>query len=102
VLNNNIKPQKPTNQTKKKKRNPGNKKLLRSNKNTTESHSNGLEQVEDRISGLKEKIDKMELTDEYIEKRLKNYAGICKNSVSPSKDQTYKSWASKKWFKPKA
>jgi hypothetical protein len=39
-------------------------------KNTVESHSSRLEQVEDRISGLKDKIYIKEKTEEYLEKRL--------------------------------
>jgi hypothetical protein len=37
--------------------NPGNKKFLNQIKNTVESYSNILEQVEGRISGLEDKTD---------------------------------------------
>jgi hypothetical protein len=36
-------------------RNPGNKKFLKSNKSTVESHSSRLEPAKNRISGLKDK-----------------------------------------------
>jgi hypothetical protein len=42
-------------------------------KNTVESHSWRLEQVEDRISGHEDKIDIYEKTEEYPGKRLKSY-----------------------------
>jgi hypothetical protein len=42
--------------TRKKKRNPGNNKLLKSNKNLTERHSSRMEQAEGRISRFKHKI----------------------------------------------
>jgi DNA mismatch repair ATPase MutS len=42
-------------------RNPGNEKVsLNQTKNTVESHSSRLEQVEYRISGLEDKIDMKE------------------------------------------
>jgi hypothetical protein len=52
--------------------------------------------VEDRVSGLEDKINIKEKTEEYIEKDWRVVKGMCKNSVTPSKDQTYESWASKK------
>jgi hypothetical protein len=46
-------------------RNPRNKSHR---KNTVEGHSSRLEQVEDRVSGLEDKINIKEKTEEYIEK----------------------------------
>jgi uncharacterized protein (DUF3084 family) len=40
-------------------------------KNTGESHSSRLEQVQDRTSGLKDKLDIQEKTEEFLDKRLK-------------------------------
>jgi hypothetical protein len=51
-------------------------------------HSSRQEQVEDKISGLKDKIDIKEKTEELLVKQSKAVKGICKNSVTPSKDQT--------------
>jgi hypothetical protein len=53
--------------------NPGNKRLLKINANILESHYRRLEQEEDRISGLEDKIHIKEKIDEYTEKRLKSY-----------------------------
>jgi hypothetical protein len=50
-------------------------------KNTVEGHSSRLEQVEDRISELE---DKTEIKDT----NRRAVKGICKNSTTPSKDQT--------------
>jgi hypothetical protein len=55
-------------------------------KNTVESHSIRIEQGEDRISGLKVKIETKENRGEYLDKKLKTCERICKNSVIPSKD----------------
>jgi hypothetical protein len=44
--------------------------------------------VEDRFSELKDKIEIKEKTQELLVKQLKTVKGICKNSVTPSKDQT--------------
>jgi hypothetical protein len=41
-------------------------------KNTVESDTKGVEKVQERISGLKEKIDVKEKTEESSDKRLKN------------------------------
>jgi ribosomal protein S13 len=59
-------------------------------KNTAESHRCRLEQVEGKISGLKDKTD--------IKKKQNSTAskGTHKNLEIPSKGQTCKSWASKK------
>jgi hypothetical protein len=43
--------------------------------------------VESRISGLKDKVDIKEKTEEFLHKRLKSYKGIQKNSATPSKDE---------------
>jgi hypothetical protein len=47
-------------------------------------HYSTLEKVEDRISQLKDRIEFKE-QEEILVKQLK---GICKNSATPSKDQT--------------
>jgi hypothetical protein len=41
-------------------------------KHTVENHSSRLEQVEDRISGLEEKVDTKIKTKESLDKRLKS------------------------------
>jgi hypothetical protein len=51
------------------------------------------EPVEDRISGLKDKLDIKEKLEESLDKSLKNCKGIPKNSVIPLKDQIFESWA---------
>jgi hypothetical protein len=51
-----------------------------------ESHSNRLKQAEDRISELEDKMEIKGKTEELVVKQLKK--GICKNSLTPSKDQT--------------
>jgi TolA-binding protein len=53
-------------------------------KNTEESHSSRLEQVEDRISELEDKIE----IKEKAELLVKQLLSCEKNSVTPSKDQT--------------
>jgi hypothetical protein len=53
-------------------------------KNTMKGHYSTLEKVEDRISQLKDRIEFKE-QEEILVKQLK---GICKNSATPSKDQT--------------
>jgi hypothetical protein len=64
-------------------RNPGKRKSLYAKKNTVEDHSSRLEQVEDRISELKDKIEIKEKTEEILVKHLKSYE---RNSVTPSKN----------------
>jgi hypothetical protein len=49
-----------------------------------ESHSNGVEQVENRNSGLKDKIDIKEKTEELLNKRLKS----CKRNKQQLSDST--------------
>jgi hypothetical protein len=56
-------------------------------KNTVEGHSSRLEQVEDRILELEDKIEIKEITEEFLD-NSRFMKGICKNSVTPSKDQT--------------
>jgi hypothetical protein len=68
-------------------------------KMTVEGQSSRLEQVEDRISELKDKIH-------IKEKNRKNSRAvnrICKNSVTPSKCQNLELWALKndKGYNPK-
>jgi hypothetical protein len=57
----------------------------------------------DRISGLEDKIDIKEKTEELLDKDARTAKGIHNNSTNPSKDQAYKSWSSKKEkrYKPK-
>jgi hypothetical protein len=52
-------------------RNLVNKKFLSKMKDIAESNFRTLEQVEDRISGLEDKIDIKKRREEYIDKRLK-------------------------------
>jgi hypothetical protein len=71
-------------------RNPGNKIPLNKIKITVESHSSRLKQVEDRISGHKDKIDiKGKKKKNYQTKDSRTVKGIYKNSANqktPSKD----------------
>jgi hypothetical protein len=59
--------------------------------------------MEDQISELKNKIEIKEKTEGILVKQLKCCKGICKNSATPSKDQTRESRALKKdkRYKPK-
>jgi hypothetical protein len=62
-----------------------------------ESHSSSLEQVEDRISEPEDKMEIKGKTKELLVKQFKTCEkNICKNSPTPSKDQTSESWALKK------
>jgi hypothetical protein len=45
---------------------------LNQTENTVESHSSIQEQVEERISGIKDKIDIKEKTEKFLEKRPQN------------------------------
>jgi chromosome segregation ATPase len=63
------------------------KSSLSQNKNRVENHSSRLAQVEDRISGLKEKIE----IKEKKPKDPKAVKGICNTLVTPSKEQTCES-----------
>jgi chromosome segregation ATPase len=49
------------------------KNLYSQTKNTVEGHSSRLEQVEDKISELKDKIEIKEQTEEILVKQLKSY-----------------------------
>jgi hypothetical protein len=63
------------------------KNQTETNKNTMGGHSSRLEQVEDRISELKDKIEirgKINLS----QTNSRAVKGTCKNSLTPSKDQT--------------
>jgi hypothetical protein len=64
------------------------KKNQTETQNTVEGHSSRLEQVEDRISEIKDKIEITEKTEELLVKQLKTTKGTYKNSLNPSKDQT--------------
>jgi hypothetical protein len=55
--------------------------------NIVEGRSSRLDQVEDRISELQDKIEIKGKTEELLVKQLKPVKGICKNSPTPSKDQ---------------
>jgi hypothetical protein len=52
-----------------------------------ESHSSKLDEVEDRLSGLKDKIDIKEQKNSYSN-NLRAVKGLCKNSATPLKYQT--------------
>jgi hypothetical protein len=52
--------------------------------------------VEDRIAELNDKIEIKEKAEEPLVKQHRAVKGICKNSLTPSKDQTQESWALKK------
>jgi hypothetical protein len=77
-------------------RNQGYRYFLSQIKYTVESHSISLEPVKYRTSGLGDRIDNKERTEELLDKRPRALKGICKNSVTPSKDQIHKSRALKK------
>jgi ribosome-associated translation inhibitor RaiA len=47
--------------------------------------------MKDRIPGLKDKIDINEKTEEYVEKRLKNWERNMQKPCDPSKNQTCQS-----------
>jgi hypothetical protein len=57
-----------------------------------EGHSSRLEQAEDRNSELEDKIEIKGKTEELLVKQVNKSnqpeKGICKNSPTPSKDQT--------------
>jgi hypothetical protein len=53
-------------------------------------HSSRLEQAENRISEFEDKIYIKEKTEEILGNNSRPVKGICKNSVTPSKDQTRK------------
>jgi hypothetical protein len=53
-----------------------------------EGHSSRLEQVEDRISIFEDKVKIKGKTEELLLKQSRPVKGICKNSSTPSKDQT--------------
>jgi hypothetical protein len=78
------------------------KSSLNQIKNAGQGHFSRLEQAEDRISGLENKIDTKEKTGKLLEDS-KFAKGIWNNSATPSKDQTCESWALKKEkrYKPK-
>jgi hypothetical protein len=59
--------------------------------------------VENRISGLKDKIDIKEKNRRILRQDSRAVRGTHKNSVIPLKDQTYESWAlqNEKRCKPK-
>jgi hypothetical protein len=56
--------------------------------NTMEGHYSKLEQAEDRISELEDEKNIKGKTEELLLKQQKPVKGICKNSLTPSKDQT--------------
>jgi putative cell wall-binding protein len=55
--------------------------------NTVEGQSSRLEKVEERLSELKDKIEIKEKTEE-LSNNSRLVKGKCKNSPTPSKDQT--------------
>jgi hypothetical protein len=64
--------------------------------NIIEGHSSRLQQAEDTISELNIKWKLKEKQKSYKTNNSRPVKGICKNSTTPSKDQTLESWALKK------
>jgi phosphoglycerate-specific signal transduction histidine kinase len=64
------------------------KKKKTETQNIAEGHSSRLEQVEDRISELEDKIEIKGKTEELLVKQLKTCERKWKNSLTPSKNQT--------------
>jgi hypothetical protein len=56
--------------------------------NKMEGQSSRIEQAEDRISKLEDKMVIKGKTEELLVKQLKTCARKCKNLLTPSKDQT--------------
>jgi SMC interacting uncharacterized protein involved in chromosome segregation len=56
--------------------------------NTVEGHSSRLEKAENRISELEDEIEITRKTEELFVNTSRPVKGICKNSLTPSKDQT--------------
>jgi hypothetical protein len=54
--------------------------------NTMEDHSSRLEQAEDRISELEDEMAIKGKTEELLDNSIP-VKGICKNSLTPSKDK---------------
>jgi hypothetical protein len=52
--------------------------------------------MEDRLSGLEDKVGIMGKSDEDWKKEWRNKTGTCKNSGTPLRHRTYESWPSKK------
>jgi hypothetical protein len=74
-----------------KKKSKGNLKIkwpLNKIKNTVTSHSNRLEQVEDGIPGLEDKIDIEGKIEEFLDKRLKS----CKRNIQELCDSIKRSY----------
>jgi hypothetical protein len=53
-----------------------------------ESYSSRKEQTEDRISEVEDEMASKRKTEELLVKQLKTCEKKCKNSLTPSKDQT--------------
>jgi hypothetical protein len=64
--------------------------------NKMEGLCSKIEQTEDRISELEDEMAITGKTKELLVKQLKTCERKCKNSLTPSKDQSRESWASKK------
>jgi hypothetical protein len=64
------------------------KKNKRETQNTMEGNSSILEEVEVRISELEDKTEINGKTQKLLVKQHKTCKRICKNSLTPSKDQT--------------
>jgi DNA-binding protein H-NS len=56
--------------------------------NKMEGQSSRIEQTENRISELEDEMVIKGKTEELLVKQLKTYKKKCKNSPTPSKDQT--------------
>jgi uncharacterized protein YjgD (DUF1641 family) len=56
--------------------------------NKMEGHSSSIEEAEDRISALEDEMEIKGKTEELLHKQHKTMKGICKNSLTPSKDKS--------------
>jgi predicted nucleic acid-binding Zn-ribbon protein len=61
------------------------RKKMKQIQNTMEGHSRRLEQADDRILEIEDEKEKLK---NYYSNNSKPVKGICKNSPTPSKDQT--------------
>jgi hypothetical protein len=56
------------------------------------SQANRIEQAENKVSGMEDKVEELHQSGKDHEKILRKYEWNMKTSGTPSKDQTYKSW----------
>jgi hypothetical protein len=64
--------------------------------NKMEGHSSRVEQTEDRISELEDEMAIKGQVNNYLLNNSRPLKRKCKNSLTPSKNQTWESWALKK------